>query len=139
MKIATDNLPPSPSPGSSPIIGSNPKRSWFSNFFTGSPQSSPREPPAFTLTTLLDGNELAEEIQRALTALNANWDTDGDNLYSANYKSVDGTEVDFNLEIMDGKSKQNTDVRIVALTLGKGPSHYFNFLCSLFRNEVHLE
>jgi serine/threonine protein kinase len=37
MQLANEN---SSQLGSSPIIGSNPKRSWFSNFFTGSPHAA---------------------------------------------------------------------------------------------------
>jgi len=139
LKLATENTTPAASlPATSPIIGSNPKRSWFSNFFTGSPQSSPRD-VMFSIPTELDGDELMDELNRTLSALGSQWQLYGEHLLSASYKSLDGTEVEFSVEVMDGKSKLNTDIRVVALTLQKGPPHYFNFLCAQFRNEANLE
>jgi serine/threonine protein kinase len=128
------------SPPGSPIIGSNPKRSWFSNFFTGSPQTSPRgdAPTTYIMQTHKDGVELDAEIQRTLSALNTSWRLSKEELYEAEYRAADGTSVRFLMEVMNGKNKNDVDIRFVVVTLEDGPVHYFNFLCAQVHNEIEL-
>jgi len=128
------------SPPGSPIIGSNPKRSWFSNFFTGSPQNSPRSEPSntYAMQTHKDGVELDAEVQRTLSALNTSWRLAKEELYEAEYRAADGTGIRFSIEVMNGKSKSDTDIRFVVITLRDGPIHYFNFLCAQVHNEIDL-
>jgi len=137
MRLATESSVPN-SPPASPIIGSNPKRSWFSNFFTGSPQTSPRGETSYPMQTLKDGIELAAEVQRTLSALKTTWRLTNEDLYEAEYKAADGTALKFSMEVMNGKNKQDVDIRFVVVTLREGPIHYFNFLCAQVHNEINL-
>jgi len=139
MRLATESVTPSSPPGS-PIIGSNPKRSWFSNFFTGSPQISPRgeTTQTYAMQTFKDGVELAAEVQRSLSALKTSWRLAKEDLYEAEYKATDGTCLKFSMEVMNGKNKQEVDIRFVVIALRDGPVHYFNFLCAQVHNEINL-
>jgi serine/threonine protein kinase len=138
-RIRLDNIAPG-SPPSSPIIGSNPKRSWFSNFFTGSPQNSPRSDPAHTqaFQTFKDGVELDAEVQRTLSTLKTSWRLAKEESYEADFKAMDGTNIKFSVEVMNGKNKNDVDIRFVVLMLRDGPVPYFNFLCAQFHNEIDL-
>lgn len=139
-RMRLDNVVASSPPGS-PIIGSNPKRSWFSNFFTGSPTNSPRgaDPTnTYAMQTHKDGVELDAEVQRTLSALKTSWRLAKEELYEAEYKAADGTGIRFSIEVMNGKNKRDDDVRFVVIALTNGPMHYFNFLCAQVHNEINL-
>jgi len=90
------------------------------------------------MQTFKDGVELAAEVQRSLSALKTTWRLAKEDLYEADYKAADGTSLSFSLEVMNGKNKQDVDIRFVVIALRDGPVHYFNFLCAQVHNEINL-
>jgi hypothetical protein len=90
------------------------------------------------MQTHKDGVELAAEIQRSLSYLKTSWRLANEDVYKAEYTASDGTNLKFSMEVMNGKDKQEDDIRVVVISLRDGPLPYFNFLCAQVHNEINL-
>eukprot|EP01113_Clastostelium_recurvatum_P032458 TRINITY_DN4177_c0_g1_i1.p1 TRINITY_DN4177_c0_g1~~TRINITY_DN4177_c0_g1_i1.p1 ORF type:complete len:718 (+),score=162.91 TRINITY_DN4177_c0_g1_i1:287-2440(+) len=135
------------SPAGSPIIGSSPKRSWFSNFFSGSPKPTR---PAVSLHSRKSGQVLLDELQRVLDVLRISWRELEPTTYKAQYLSPEGSIIKFTVEILDAgrgplgpllddsSSSKHTGSTIINLCHRGGSPEQFNTLCSKIENECDL-
>jgi len=120
---------------SSPIIGSSPKRSWFSNFFSkADKQKSPviidnlsTAERIFTYRTKKPSSQLHGDLLAALKKMNILYEISGDKIYYATYSNADMPNLlRFTAEIYSpGEDK----MQIVNFALESGDVFIFGKVC----------
>eukprot|EP01112_Ceratiomyxa_fruticulosa_P005304 TRINITY_DN1591_c0_g1_i1.p1 TRINITY_DN1591_c0_g1~~TRINITY_DN1591_c0_g1_i1.p1 ORF type:complete len:757 (+),score=155.94 TRINITY_DN1591_c0_g1_i1:1797-4067(+) len=139
MKLATEA-----SPQGSPIIGSSPKRSWFSHFFSGSPKAGKE---AVTFHSRKSGQALTDEIQRSLDALRITWRELDPTTYKAHFMTSEGSIVKFTLEVVDksqgiGSLDPSASVKpaytVINICHRGGSQEQFNLICQKLEEECDL-
>eukprot|EP01117_Protostelium_nocturnum_P007147 TRINITY_DN2563_c0_g1_i1.p1 TRINITY_DN2563_c0_g1~~TRINITY_DN2563_c0_g1_i1.p1 ORF type:complete len:473 (-),score=82.78 TRINITY_DN2563_c0_g1_i1:117-1535(-) len=97
MKIESQNNTP---PGS-PIVGSSPKRSWFSTFFSNSERGNqPKKGKSFSIQSTKSIDLIISNLQTVFKKYHIIWDTLEDNIITARHRSLSSpTSLKFNAEV----------------------------------------
>jgi hypothetical protein len=126
-------------PHASPLIGSSPKKSWFSAFFSKAEKETKQKVIKETNGIVSDKSllEITEEVTRVLKQLNISWDIiDSQNLVASS-KSP-SVAVKFLVEItnLDSGSSSSHFVSFVHQESGNGSD--YDELCAKIQEELHL-
>eukprot|EP01119_Soliformovum_irregulare_P016210 TRINITY_DN4662_c0_g1_i2.p1 TRINITY_DN4662_c0_g1~~TRINITY_DN4662_c0_g1_i2.p1 ORF type:complete len:328 (-),score=91.79 TRINITY_DN4662_c0_g1_i2:95-1078(-) len=83
LKMEEINGSPEMTPGS-PIIGSNPKKSWFSNFFQKAGEREGEDPDPVQplgISTMRSLPEIVQQLEDAMRSLNLSWEMASSNIF----------------------------------------------------------
>jgi len=129
-----------PAPGS-PIVGSSPKRSWFSNFFSKADKEEKDKTvkeQTFGIYSKKSFLEIVAELQKVLTQLGINWEFLTNQTFKAKFdtsvsENNTTTTVKFTIELLN-IGKDNTI--LINFIHKSGPYEAYNEMCEKLHDEL---